>query len=469
MTVYTLRRFMSPKIFGYESTQTYRHAVLRKHGIANKFLITTPFVLEHDYQRLRVMGFEPEDVINLPGTYSDMDTTTFTYTLEAFEKTLEVGAQLLKEGPQYRIYKVANGFIDVDTNLDGFVVGILHRNANLEIVSTTFCSQGPYYTAYGNDEQSFEYYNRDGSIAISGYYQGPKEYPVVSYYLDEEEFKEEDLVIRYLDEHGAEKDVIIKDQLQSHFPGLIAYAEERGMIFRDVLHYNHYHGLEHNKNYQTVLPNKLLTASPYLNQRLVEEGYDATFIHPVGVAVASHPPMGLSSNKVFLSSHFNRIKRVDMAIEAFRQVPELELHIYGGMANEVEKFRKTHPIPDNVILKGFVDTALIPRHSFTAYLSCSISEMYANAMVESLGVGLIPILSKVDFGHNQVLDKLDYGTGFETVEELVEVLRKLVAWPTDYRKQVSEKVLEIAQEFSHDEAESALLNWLKSVGSRDVE
>ncbi|HFU4203955.1 TPA: glycosyltransferase [Streptococcus suis] len=468
MTVYTVRRFMSPKIFGYESTQTYRHAILRKHGIANKFLITTPFVLEHSYQRLQFMGFDPEDVVNLPSTYSDIDVRTFTYTLADFEQTLEVGAELLQEGPQYKIYKVSDGFLDVDTNPDGFVVGILHRNTNLEIVSTTFCSQGPYFTAYGNQEQSFEYYNRDGSIAISGDYKGPTENQAASYYLDGEELKEEDLVMRYLDEHGTEKDVIIKDQLQSHFPGLIAYAEERGIIYRDVLHYNHYHGLENTSSYHMDLPTKLLTASPYLNQRLVEDGYDATFIHPVGVAVSSQPPMGLSSNKVFLSSHFNKIKRVEMAIEAFRQVPELELHIYGGMANEVEKFKKSHRIPDNVILKGFVDTALIPRHTYAAYLSCSISEVYANAMVESLGVGLIPLLSKIDYGHNQVLEKLDYGTGFDTVEELVELLRKFATWQVDYRKEISKKVLEIAQEFSHEEAERALLNWLKSVGSRDV-
>ncbi|MFM0683955.1 glycosyltransferase [Streptococcus suis] len=469
MTVYTVRRSMSPKMFGYESTQTYRHAILKKHGIANKFLVTTPFVLEFGYQRLRAMGFEPEDVILLPNVYSDMDTTAFTYTISDFEQTLEVGVKLLQEGPQYKIYKVADGFIDVDTNVDGFVVSILHRNANLEIISSTFCFQGPYYTVYGNEERSFEYYNRDGSIALSGYFQNTEKNPSVIYQLNGEKLTEADLVIRHLEEHGKENDVILNDQLQFHFPRLIAYAEKKRMIYRDVLHYNHYYALETYSNYHTILPHKLLTASPYLNQRLVEEGYDATFVHPVGVTVASHPPVGLSSNKILLSSHFNKGKRVEMAIEAFRQVPELELHIYGGMANEVEQFKKTHSIPENVVLKGFVDTALIPRHTYAAYLSCSISEMYANAMVESLGVGVIPLLSKIDYGHNQVLEKLNYGTGFDTVEELVDVLKKFANWKEDYRREISEKVLEIAQEFSNEEAEGALLNWLKTVGSGDVE
>lgn len=469
MTVYTVRRLMSAKIFGYESTQTYRHAVLRKHGIANKFLVTTPFVLEFGRQRLLVMGFEPDDVVLLPNTYSDMDPTTFTYTLADFEKTLEVGAKLLQETSYYKTYKIADGFLDVDLNSEGFVVKILHRNDNLEIVSNTLCTESPYYTAYGSEDQSFEFYNRDGSIAISGYLQDPKKNTGALYRLNGEEIKEEDLVIRYLEEHGSEKDVIINDQLQSHFLGLIAYTEERGMVYRDVLHYNHYYAHDTYKNYRTVLPEKLLTASPYLNQRLVEEGHDATFIHPVGVTVATHPPMGLNSNKVFLTSHFNKGKRIEMAIEAFRQVPELELHIYGGMVEELEEFKRKYDIPVNVVLKGFMDTALIPRHTYAAYLSCSISEVYANAMVESLGVGVIPLLSKIDYGHNQVLEKLNYGTGFDTVEELVDVLKKFATWQEDYRREISEKVLEIAQEFSHDEAESALLNWLKSVGSRDVE
>lgn len=463
MTVYTVRRFMSPKIFGYESTQTYRHAILNKYGIANKFLVTTPFVLEHGRQRLRVMGFDPENVVILSNVYSDMDTHTFSYSLADFEKTLEEGARLLQEGPQYKTYKVADGYLDIDTNRDGFVVSILHRNVNLEIVSNTFCTQAPYYTVYGDEEKSFEYYHRDGSIAISGCFHAHDKNKRPTYLLDGEEIKEEDLVMRYLDDYGKEKDVILNDQLQFHFPKLIAYAEEKGMIYRDVLHYNHYYALETYTNYHTVLPNKLLTASPYLNQRLVEEGYDATFVHPVGVSVATHPPVGLSSNKVLLSSHFNKVKRVEMAIEAFRQVPELELHIYGGMANEVEQFKKTHQIPENVVLKGFLDTALIPRHTYAAYLSCSISEMYANAMVESLGVGLIPLLSKIDYGHNQVLDKLDADTGFQTVEELVELLRKFATWQIDDRKKISEKVLEIAREFSHQEAEKTLLAWLKSV------
>ncbi|HEL2219416.1 TPA: glycosyltransferase [Streptococcus suis] len=469
MTVYTVRRFLTNQVFGYETTQSYRHKTLSKYRIPNKFLVTTPFFREQMEQRLWSMGFEPENVVILPSTYSDMDPKTFTYSFESFEQSLEVGTNLLNATQFHRTYKVIDGYLDVNMNHLGKVVRILRRNGNLKVISQTFCTEGPYFTSYHDEVSSFEYYNLDGSVAISGYYQNLKVSTAAVYILNGEEIREEDLVIRYLEEYGLRQDVLLNDQLQFKFPKLMHYAETNGFIYREILHYNHFHMLEVSSKYKTIIPEKIITASPYLNQRLLDEGHDATFIHPVGVTVAQNYPTGLSSNKVLLVGNFHKLKRIEMALQAFQQVPELELHVYGGTTPEITEFKNSYQIPDNVVFEGSVDSSFIPRSTYAAYLSCSKTEMYANAMVECLGVGLIPILSKVDYGHNQVLEKLDYGTGFDTVEELIEVLRKFVAWPTDYRKQISEKVLNIAQEFSHEEAESALLNWLKKVGSRDVE
>ncbi|HFR3747875.1 TPA: hypothetical protein ACHVGK_000899 [Streptococcus suis] len=81
--------------------------------------------------------------------------------------------------------------------------------------------------------------------------------------------------------------------------------------------------------------------------------------------------------------------------------------------------------------------------------------MFANAMVECLGLGLIPILSRVDFGHNQVLEELDIyqQCGFDSVEDLVKVLKNLASLPIEDRQQLSNKILHYSQKFSYAEAQ----------------
>ena len=112
------------------------------------------------------------------------------------------------------------------------------------------------------------------------------------------------------------------------------------------------------------------------------------------------------------------IKNCELAIEAFRLVPQSRLTIYGTLPDGMTKDQ----LPANVTYAGFVNS--VPYEKHQGYLSCSYSECFANSAVEASASGLVCLLSHTDLAHIYYGKVCRYTNTFCSLEELVELLKK---------------------------------------------
>ena len=108
-------------------------------------------------------------------------------------------------------------------------------------------------------------------------------------------------------------------------------------------------------------------------------------------------------------------KRVDWVISVFKDLykdyPDLRLNLYGNL-DDLERYDLT----DNITYHGFVSQ--VPYEDNQVYISCSKTELFANACVEALSQGLVALLSDVDFAHRFYNEMISNVALFQTKEEL---------------------------------------------------
>ena len=77
-------------------------------------------------------------------------------------------------------------------------------------------------------------------------------------------------------------------------------------------------------------------------------------------------------------------------------------------------------MPKNVKFAGFMTK--VPYENHEGYISCSLSECFANAAVEASSKGLVCLLSNVDLAHKYYASICDNTKTFDSLEGLVELL-----------------------------------------------
>ena len=110
------------------------------------------------------------------------------------------------------------------------------------------------------------------------------------------------------------------------------------------------------------------------------------------------------------------IKKCEVAIEAFRRTPDSTLTIYGNLPDGYTKDN----LPYNVKFAGFVKK--IPYEKHEGYISCSLSECFANSAVEASSKGLVCLLSNVDLGHRYYASICENTKTFSSFDELLKLL-----------------------------------------------
>ena len=111
------------------------------------------------------------------------------------------------------------------------------------------------------------------------------------------------------------------------------------------------------------------------------------------------------------------IKNCELAIEAFRLVPQRRLTIYGTLPDGMTK----EQLPENVTYVGFVNS--VPYENHQGYLSCSYSECFANSAVEASASGLVCLLSHTDLAHIYYEKVCRHTNTFRSLDELVKLLK----------------------------------------------
>lgn len=144
-------------------------------------------------------------------------------------------------------------------------------------------------------------------------------------------------------------------------------------------------------------------------------------------------------NFVWFGSNGLIHKGLDILIDAFRELPDLTLNIYGAPVKELRIFS----IPTNVIVHDKINiftnsfiTEVIKKNTFVLSLSCSEGMMsgVATCMVH----GLIPITT-LETGFDDVPNSFlfeDY-----TVEHVIEILKKASNLEADYLSIVENQIL----------------------------
>lgn len=463
MTVYTIRNVvMTPRVYGYETSQVYRHSLLDSKGISNKFLVTKPFIQYYWWKRLEAMGFNLNNVIVLPHLFSDMSDRVHSFTVEEFEKTLP-DYVVRAEHANGKTYLLTDGdyYIDTTVNQEGFVLAYQKRTSSLMTVETAVCTEGIFYVC--DKEGNFKFLNKDGSVGLYGRLVD-KQYEY-KFPEDDTWYSDADLTLVYLKSVAQVGDIFINDNMQDQWLEIADWAESAGMRYISYLHYNHFYARANLEKYNVTLPNQFMVANEQIVNLLRSEyGVNPDYVLPIGVSVSQAPPVGISSSKFLLVGNLSDLKHVDMAVQAFTNMPEAQLDVYGSTQYEFSQVYPDIVAPDNVTFKGVVDSKLIPRSEYVGYISCSETEMFANALVESLAQGLLPILNAEPMCHAPILSSigLDESCGFVSVEELEQCVRFVLGLTSIDRELLSKGILRFADlKFGHDKARESLFTALR--------
>ena len=223
------------------------------------------------------------------------------------------------------------------------------------------------------------------------------------------------LVSLYLANNSTVEDRFIIDMVNEYPLQLRKFFQNTG---RTLFAYTHYNILDPQMKF--VLQNwcQNLVASPVLEERLGSNL--VRFLPPIYVKEGIEKEY-TSVTDWCIVGNMTFLKRCEWAIEAFRELPDSKLTIYGNLPVGYTE----EDLPENVQFKGFVEN--VPYENHEGYISCSMSECFANAAVEASSFGLVCLLSDVDLAHKFYASKCENTRVFQTPKELKSIL-------LDYRK-----------------------------------
>ena len=220
------------------------------------------------------------------------------------------------------------------------------------------------------------------------------------------------LVSEYLAENSTINDRFIIDMVNEYPLQLRKFFQNTG---RELFAYTHYNILAPFMKFvlQTWCTN--VVASPVLEERLGSN--KVRFLPPVYVEEVKEEVYTTVKDWCIVGN-MTVIKKCEVAIEAFRRTPDSALTIYGNLPDGYTKDN----LPDNVKFAGFVKK--VPYENHDGYISCSLSECFANSALEASSKGLVCLLSNVDLGHRYYASICENTKTFSSFDELLELLVK---------------------------------------------
>ena len=413
----TIHPGQSSYSYGFETSQLSRLKIAQYLGWSYLHLLTFPQLQEGYWKQTYTnFGFPLDSLVSIPNLFSDCGHDSLSVTLSDLSSEFQQGEVFLQ---------------------GGYVSHVKLKG------STWYFTSKPYLEL--NSEGILTWYNRDGSIAMkSKYFDIDKEPTPVNlfnsdylYFKDNEWLTSEDLLIKYLIEVATPSDLLIRDQHQIPHLKLWRFVEFKSLNYYEYIHHNVLIDPCANLRKKT----KYLVASEVLTETLKEQGYQVTFCPPIVVNLdekrLSDSVQAKPTDFCFVGN-MSENKRVDWVISVFKGLneiyPHLKLNLYGNLEN-VEDYGLT----DNIKYYGFQNP--VPYKDNQVYISCSKTELFANACVEALSNGLVALLSDVDITHKFYAQHIPNVYTFQTEEDLRELVIK-----------VSEEILDTSEgvKFTYD-------------------
>ena len=390
----TIHPGMNDYSYGFETSQLSRFKVAQYLGWGYLHVLTSP-QLQDGYWKDTYLkfGFSSDSLISIPNWFSDCGHDSLSVTPSDLDSIFK-GGEIFTQGAYVTHVKVND--------------------------STWFFTSKPYLEV--TSEDVLIWYNQDGSVSMKAKYfdidKEPTPVDIFSsdylYYKDDEWLTSEDLLIRYLLATVKSDDLLIRDQHQVPHLKLWRFVDFRSLNYYEYVHHNVLIDPCANLRKRT----RYLVASERLADDLERQGYQVTFCPPIFVGMDKGTSFNLIQNKpkefCFVGNMTDN-KRVDWVISVFKDLykdyPDLRLNLYGNL-DDLERYDLT----DNITCHGFVSQ--VPYEDNQVYISCSKTELFANACVEALSQGLVALLSDVDIAHRFYNEMISNVALFQTKEEL---------------------------------------------------
>ena len=355
MKVFTIKEETPLRRFGFESSQLARQEIFEKLGVEHELVVTNLHQFAPNFvEKFEELGFEH------------------------FHHVIFDQSDLSREKPSLTddFLNDIENISKVEYTKDGYVGLIYYGDGSLECYTNQLL-----YRVVGTN---FELYDTEGLLLKGDFSDNYHRY---------ENLRTGDVdtqwtyVSKYLAEHSTFDDKFIVDMVNEYPLQLRKFFQNTG---RNLFAYTHYNILDPQMKF--VLQNwcQNIVASPVLEEQLGSD--KVKFLPPIYVNNVIDKSYSTVKNWCIVGN-MTFIKRCEWAIEVFRKLPDSKLTIYGNLP---EGYTEEN-LPDNVHFKGFVET--VPYEDYEGYISCSMSECFANAAVEASSKGLICLLSDVDLAH----------------------------------------------------------------------
>ena len=380
--VFTIKEGVPCSIYGFESSQLARQAIFDEICVEQKMVLTN------------LDNFVP----NFVETLEDLGFKNFYHVI--FEKS-----DIARDKPSVDKSFIENleDDLEVEYTKEGYVGLVHYKDGTVE------CYTSQLLYKYIPKEDKFILFNKNGVVL-----EGDVSENYHKYHKKETGaiMSQWQLLSEYLAENSTVEDRFIIDMVNEYPLQLRKFFQNTG---RELFAYTHYNILAPFMKF--VLQNWCtnVVASPVLEERLGSD--KVRFLPPVYVEEVKEEVYTIVKDWCIVGN-MTVIKKCEVAIEVFRRTPDSTLTIYGNLPDGYKKDN----LPDNVKFAGFVKK--IPYKKHEGYISCSLSECFANSAIEASSKGLVCLLSNVDLGHRYYASICENTKTFSSFDELLEILAK---------------------------------------------
>lgn len=415
MKVYTIFYKGNDVRYGYESSQVSRQKIFDKLGIEHKVVLGLPLPYPNWRERMESIGYS--NYISTCNLYSDIANDKLTLTFDDYKKNknieeVEQGQDYLKikeEGKEKTIYLTKEAVI-----------------SHIEDDDYTYFYTSNLYLKKEKSTACLFWYNKDSSLSLRAEPGLKADY--IFYDAENNLIGNADSLMKnFLVQNLQVSDILIYDPIFRIAGDLKRFLRIKNIKTYQVIHYNILA-----PDFSYMIPAlkdwlKYIVASEKLVDPLKSAGLDVEFLPPMHTEKVEKEKDYPSITNYCLVGSYSYIKRIEMAVEAFEQLEknglDVTLTIYGGDKEDIENFKKENYIPGNVKFITRLDR--VPYEKHDAYISCSQSECFANAMVEASSHSLAILASDVDLAHRHYASLSKNLRLFDKVEDLVELISEL--------------------------------------------
>ena len=379
--VFTIKEGVPISTYGFERSQLARQEIFKNLQVEQEIVLTNlDNFVPNFVETLEKLGFENfYHVI--------FDQSDLARQKPSVEKAFVQGLANVSE---------------VEYTKDGYVGLVHYQNGDVE------CYTSQLLYRFQHQENFFTLYDSTGEL-IKG--DVSENYHSYQNLRSGEAYTQWQLVSLYLANNSTVEDRFIIDMVNEYPLQLRKFFQNTG---RKLFAYTHYNILDPMMKFVLQGWCQNVVASPVLEQLIGKE--KVRFLPPMFVDRVLEKEY-TSVTDWCIVGNMTIIKRCAWAIEAFRQVPNSQLTIYGNLPDGYSQ----KDLPSNVLYAGFLEE--VPYEKHQGYLSCSMSECFANAAVEASAKGLVCLLSDTDLAHRYYKNQSKDVYSFQGLSDLICLIK----------------------------------------------